>query len=113
MPKAWDMQASSYTGPTLADCQRAWDYLVTEYVTDLEIAIKLQTPKEPEYRAHVVVWSPGIEPSTGGPRIHVWGTKDLQHGFEALTYRQLFDLLMVSHRKMMAVMGGQDEMPLP
>jgi hypothetical protein len=113
MATKWDGSAKLYQGPTLEDCQRSWDFLTTEYVTDLKIAIDFQTAKEPTFRARVVVWSPGIDPETGGPRDHIWATKELQHGFEAITYRQLFDLLIVSHQKIQAVLGGQEAMPLP
>lgn len=113
MATKWYGSKGEYYGPTLADCQRSWDYLTTEYVTDLKIAIDLQTAKEPSFIARVVVWSPGIDPETGGARDHIWATKELQHGYEAITYRQLFDLLIVSHQKIQAVLGGQETMPLP
>lgn len=113
MATKWDRQGGSYTGPTLEDCQRLWDTLVTEYVTDLAIRLEFQTAKEPQFIARLVCWSPGLDPDSGGPRDHIWATKSLQPGYEAITYRQLFDLLMLSYRSVDAMLGGQIAMPLP
>lgn len=112
MATKWDAEAMRYTGPSLADCQRAWDYLTTEYVTDLAIRLEFQAAKEPSYRARLLLWSPGLDSESGGPRDHVWATKELQHGFEAVTYRQLYDLLMIGHRAIEGKLGGQGELPL-
>jgi hypothetical protein len=104
---------STYSGPTLEDCQRAWDYLVTDFVTDLAIRIEFQAAKMPQFRARLVCWSPGIHPDTGSRKDYIWGTKELQPGYEAITYRQLYDLLMISHRQIELVLGGQEPLPLP
>lgn len=103
----------SYNGPTLEDCQRCWDTIRTELVTDAAIMVEFQTAKEPEFLARLVLWSPGLDPETGGPRDHVWATKELQAGFEAITYRQLYDLLIVGYRRIEAHLGGQQELLLP
>ncbi len=113
MATKWDRDGKGYTGPTLEDCQKLWDTLVTEYVTDLAVRVEFQTVKEPHFRSRLVCWSPGLDPETGGPKDHIWGIKDLQAGFEMISYRQLFDLLIVSHRKIEGVIGGQQALPLP
>jgi hypothetical protein len=100
-------------GPTLGDCQRLWDTLVTEYVTDLAISIDFQTAKEPAFIARVAVWSPGLDPETGGPHDHVWATKEIAQGYEAITYVQLYDLLIQSYRNIQHHLGGQTPMPMP
>lgn len=102
----------SSRGPTLVDCQKLWDHLTTEYVVDLKIRIEFQTAKEPRFIARVVCWSPGLDPETGGPRDHTWGTKDLQLGSEAFTYAALYDLLIVSYRAIQNKLGAQQELPL-
>lgn len=102
----------SARGPTLQDCQRLWDTLVTEYVTDLAISFDFQTAKEPSFLARVCVWSPGLDPVTGGTRDHIWATKDLTHGYEAITYVQLYDLLIQSYRNIQHHLGGQTELPV-
>lgn len=102
----------SSRGPTLKDCQSLWDTLVTEYVTDLGMRVIFQTAKLPAYRACVQVWSPGLDPNTGGPRDHIWATRDLHNAFDAITYAVLFDLLIHAYREMQGFFGGQEELPL-
>lgn len=104
---------SRYNGPDLQDCQRLWDTLVTEYVTDLAIRLEFQAAKEPSFIARLVCWSPGFDPESGGPRPHIWATKSLQAGYEAITYRQLYDLLILSHRAIESHIGGQIVAALP
>lgn len=102
----------SSRGPTLQDCQRLWDHLVTEYVTDLKLSFDFQAPKEPSFIARMCCWSPGLDPETGGERDHIWATKDLTHGYEAVTYIQLYDLLIQAYRNIQHHLGGQAELPL-
>lgn len=102
-----------YTGPTLEDCNKCWSTIVGELVTDAEVRIEFTASKNPSFITRVVVWSPGLDPETGGPREHTWATKELQAGFEAITYRQLYDLLIVAYRRMDAHLGGQAVLPLP
>ena len=106
-------RVSQYNGPDLEDCGKLWNTLATEYVTDLEIRIEFPTFPNPDFRPRLVLVSPGFDPETGGPRLHVWATKELQAGFEAITYRQLYDLLIVGYRSIEAVVGGQQPLPLP
>lgn len=101
-----------YHGPTLEDCQRLWDTLTGDYITDLAIRLEFQPVREPSFRPRLVCWSPGLDPETGGPRDHIWATKELQAAFEAITYRQLYDLLIVSHRAIEGHFGSQLPMPL-
>ena len=99
-------------GPTLGDCQRLWDTLVTEHVTDLKLAFEFQEAKMPSYIARIVCWSPGLDPETGGARDHIWATKEISQGYEAITYVQLYDLLINAYRKITDHLGGQSELPL-
>lgn len=100
-------------GPALGDCQRLWDTLVTEYVTDLKLSFELQTAKEPQYAARMVCWSPGLDPETGGERPHIWATKEISMGYEAITYIQLYDLLIQAYRQIESHLGGQVPLLLP
>jgi len=102
----------SSRGPTLQDCQRLWDTLVTEYVTDLALRFEFQAAKEPTFVARLVCWSPGLDPETGGERVIVWATKELHYGYEAITFVQLYDLLIQSYRSIQNKLGGQVELPL-
>lgn len=113
MASATSKGGYSSRGPTMLDCQRLWDVLVTEYVTDLGMRILWQTAKMPAYRTCVQVWSPGLDPETGGPRDHIWATKDIYVAFEAITYPQLYDLLINAYREMQGFFGGQIELKLP
>lgn len=102
-----------YTGPTLEDCQKCYDTIITELVADAQIRLEFQSLREPSFIARLVLWSPGLDPETGGPREHIWATKELQASFEAITYRQLYDLLIVGYRRMEAHLGGQLPLELP
>jgi len=102
----------SSRGPTMQDCQRLWDTLVTEYVTDLGMRVLWQAAKMPNYRACIQVWSPGLDPATGGPKDHIWAIKEINQGYEAITYVQLYDLLIQAYRVIQGHLGGQVELPL-
>jgi len=58
------------------------------------------------------VWSPGLDPDTGGARDHIWALKEIQQGYEAITYVQLYDLLIQAYREIQNHLGGQVELPL-
>lgn len=105
--------SASYLGPTLEDCQKCWDTIRRELVTDFEIRLEFQALRDPGYLARLVAWSPGLDPETGGPREHIWATKELQAGYEAITYRQLYDLLISAYRRIENHLGGSAEMQLP
>ena len=106
-------QVSQYHGPDLEDIQKLWSTLTEEFITDLEVRIELPPRVNPSFRPRLVLVSPGVEPVTGGVKWHTWATKELQAGFEAITYRQLFDLLIVGHRSIEAHLSGQRPLPLP
>lgn len=99
-------------GPTMQDCQRLWDTLVTEFVTDLGMRVLWQAAKMPNYRACIQVWSPGLDPKTGGENDHIWAIKEIANGYEAITYAQLYDLLIQAYRVIEGHLGGQTELPL-
>jgi len=102
----------SSRGPTMQDCQRLWDTLTTEYVTDLGMRVLWQAAKMPNYRACIQVWSPGLDPETGEERDHIWAIKDIHEGYEAITYVQLYDVLIQAYRMIQSKLGGQVELPL-
>lgn len=103
---------AKFGGPQIEDCQRLWDTLVTEYVTDLGLRVVWQATKMPAYRACLQVWSPGLDPDTGGPRDVIWATRDLQKGYSAITYSALYDVLILAYREINGKLGGQEPLPL-
>lgn len=113
MGAKWNGSGGLYTGPTLEDCQKLWDTLTSEFITDLGVRLEFQELREPTRLVRLVLWSPGLDPETGGPRDHIWSTKELARGFEAITYRQLYDLLIVGYRSIDSHFGGQLPLPLP
>jgi len=113
MGTKWGKDGRDYLGPELEDCNKCWHTITHELVTDAGLRLELQPMWNPQYRARLVVWSPGLDPETGGPRDHIWATKELQASFEAITYRQLYDLLIVAYRNMEAHLGGQLSAVLP
>lgn len=113
MATKWGRDGRDYLGPELEDCNKCWWTITHELVTDAQVRIEFQPMREPQHLARVVVWSPGLDPETGGPREHVWATKELQAGFQAITYRQLYDLLIVAYRRMEAHLSGQIPADLP
>jgi len=112
MANSLGLGGSKSVGPQLDDCQRLWDTLVTEFVTDLGIRVIFQAAKLPAYRACIEVWSPGLDPDTGGPRDHIWSTKELPRGYTGITYAQLYDSLILAYREIQGHLGGQIELPL-
>jgi hypothetical protein len=104
---------SAYSGPDLEDCIRLWTTIVKELVTDAEVQLQLPLFQDRAFRPRLVLLSPGFDPETGGKRWHIWATKDLQAGYEAITYRQLYDLLIIAYREMESHLGGQSRLPLP
>jgi len=103
----------NYNGPTLEDCQKCYDTIRTDLITDCQIRLEFQSLREPDFLARLVLWSPGLDPETGAAREHVWSTKELQASFEAITYRQLYDLLIVGYRRMELHLGGQAPLLMP
>lgn len=103
---------SKYQGPTLEDCNKLFASIKDELVDDVAVRIEFTQSVNPSHITRLVVWSPGIDPETGGERDHVWATKELQHGFEAITYRQLYDSLIVAYRMIDGHLRGQTPLPL-
>lgn len=103
---------SGSTGPTVDDCNRLWTTLKTELITDLEIRIDFQLYPNPSDRPYITVRSPGFEPTTGLQRWHIWARKELDRHAVAISYKQLFDLLIAAHHRIEQHLGGQQPMPL-
>lgn len=108
-----EFKGSAYSGPDLEDCIRLWTTIVTEYITDMEVQLQLPLERNRSFRPRLITVSPGLDPETGGVRWRTWATKDLQAGYEAITYRQLYDLLIVTYREVESFLGGQTPLPLP
>jgi len=104
---------SGYLGPELEDCIKCFDTIRKELITDAEIRIVLPTVVEPKFRPQLVVVSPGFDIDTGQPKLHVWATRDLAATVDAISYRQLYDLLIQAYRNMEAHLAGQLVIPLP
>lgn len=113
MATKWGNDRHSYLGPTLEDCQKCWWTIQRELVTDAEVRILFAQEKEPSIRPSLVVWSPGVGPEVGQERVIIWATKTLQDGYEAITYRQLYDLLITAYRNMESHLNGQQTAVLP
>jgi hypothetical protein len=113
MASKWGKDGHSYMGPTLEDCQKCWWTILNDLVADAEVRVLFAQEKEPSIRPSLVVWSKGVGPGVGEERVIIWASKVLQDGYEAITYRQLYDLLITAYRKMEAHLGGQEELLLP
>ena len=113
MASKWGERNQDYVGPELEDCNKCWHTILNELVSDAKLEIWLQPMLEPSHRAMLVVVSPGVGPAVGQVRQIVWATKELQAGFQAITYRQLYDLLIVAYRRMEGHLSGQNPLPLP
>jgi len=110
---SWKDGGRGYLGPELEDCIKCFDTIRKELITDAEIRIMLPTVVEPKFRPQLVVVSPGFDIDTGEPKLHVWATRDLAATVEAISYRQLYDLLIQAYRNMEAHLAGQLVIPLP
>lgn len=109
----WGKDRRDYMGPELEDCQRVWWTILNELVADAEVRVLFAQEKEPSIRPSLVVWSRGVGPGTGEERVIIWASKELQAGYEAITYRQLYDLLITAYHKMDGHLSGQSPLPLP
>lgn len=105
--------SKQYYGPTLEDCTRLWDTIKKDLMTDAAIGIALPTVVEPRFRPQLIVTSPGFDLESGSVVMRTWSATVLQDGFEAITYRQLFDCLMVAYQSMDGYLKGQLPLPLP
>lgn len=100
-------------GPTIEDCDRLWTTIVKELITDVEIQVVLRVLPLGQDRPRVLVRSPGLDANTGAQKWHVWATKELSAHSDAMSYAQLYDLLILAYRSIDAHLGGLPLMPLP
>lgn len=110
MATKWDSGSKQYSGPTLEDCEKLMHTIQTELLTDGGVRVMWTEYRNPTGLTRLEFFSPGIDPETGGPRDHIWATKELQLGYEAVTYRQLYDLLIVAYRMIEGHLSGQQPM---
>lgn len=104
---------TQYHGPTLEDCQKVYWTIKAELMADAMIRVLMSEPENPTTRPSLVVYSMGFsdEHPEGHPRI--WATQTLQDGYEAITYRQLYRLLIDAYSTMDGYLKGQLPLPLP
>jgi len=110
--KTWG-DLKPYHGPTLEDCQKIFWTIKEELMADAEIRVVMGQRIEPTTRPSLVVYTFGWSPEDGKPVPRIWATQVLQDGFEAVTYRQLYRLLIDAYSSMEGFLSGQLPMPLP
>jgi hypothetical protein len=103
----------SYTGPTLEDCQKAFWTIKDELMSDAAISVLFSERVEPTTRPSLVVYTVGWQPEEGKEVPRIWATQVLQDGYEAITYRQLYRLLIDAYTRMDGYLKGQLPLPLP
>jgi hypothetical protein len=104
---------STFQGPTLEDCQRLWWTIGKDLMNDAQIVIRMSEEFNPTTRPNICVVSPGLDAETGGVKLHTWATKTLNQNREAISYQQLYELLIVAYTNMEAHLRGEPLMPLP
>jgi len=110
--KTWG-DGKPYHGPTLEDCQKVFWTIKEELMADAEIRVVMGQRIEPTTRPSLVVYTFGWSPEDGEPVPRIWSTQVLQDGYEAVTYRQLYRLLIDAYSTMEGYLNGQLPMPLP
>jgi len=110
--KTWNAD-QQYHGPTLEDCQKAFWTIRDELMSDAEIRILMSERVEPSTRPSMVVYTLGWMPEDGKQIPRIWATQVLQDGYEAITYRQLYRLLIDAYSSMDGYLKGQLPLPMP
>jgi len=110
--KTWGVDAP-YHGPTLEDCQKAWWTIKDELMADAELRLLMGEKVNPTTRPSLVVYTVGFGDVDGETFPRIWATAVLQDGYEAITYRQLYRLLIDAYSSMDGYLRGQLPLPLP
>jgi len=110
--KTWGND-QQYHGPTLEDCQKAFWTIKDELMADAELRLLMSERIEPTTRPSLVVYTSGWSPENGKEVPRIWATAVLQDGYEAITYRQLYRLLIDAYSTMDGYLKGQLPLPLP
>jgi len=110
--KTWNAD-QQYRGPTLEDCQKAFWTIRDELMADVELRLLMSQRVEPTIRPSLVVYTGGWAPEDGKPVSRIWATAVLQDGYEAITYKQLYRLLIEAYSTMDGYLRGQLPLPLP
>jgi len=110
--KTWG-DGKLYHGPTLEDCQLVFWAIKNELMADAELRLLMSERKEPTTRPSLVVYTSGWSPEDGKEVPRIWATAVLQDGYEAITYRQLYRLLIDAYSTMDGYLKGQLPLPLP
>ena len=97
---------------TLADCARLWNTLKTEYIPGLRIEWRISPGLDQAPFLSVEVVSDSAVDDAGAELVNVWAYKEFRSGLYLISYGQLFDLLIASHRKIDAYFrNGQPSAP--
>jgi len=110
--KTWNAD-QQYHGPTLEDCQKCWWTIKNDLMADAELRVLMGQEIEPTTRPSMVVYTSGWSPEDGQNVARIWATQVLQDGYEAITYRQLYRLLIDAYSTMDGYLKGQLPLPLP
>ena len=110
--KTWGND-QQYHGPTLEDCQKCWWTIKNDLMEDAELRILMGQEIEPTTRPSLCVYTSGWSPEDGKGVARIWATQVLQDGYEAITYRQLYRLLIDAYTTMDGYLKGQLPLPLP
>jgi len=110
--KTWG-DGKPYHGPTLEDCQKLYWTIRDELMADAEVRLLFSEAVNPTTRPSLVVYTVGWKPEDGKEVPRIWATQVLQDGYEAITYRQLYRLLIDAYRTMEQYLGGQLPLPMP
>lgn len=102
-----------YHGPTLEDCQKVFWTIREELMADAELRVLMSERTEPTTRPSMIVYTEGWLPESGQVIPRIWSTQVLQDGYEAITYRQLYRLLIDAYSTMDGYLKGQLTLPLP
>jgi len=104
---------SNRRGPTLEDCQKAFWTIKDELMSDAEVRVLFSERVNPTTRPSLVVYTVGWLPENGKEVPRIWATRVLQEGSEAITYEQLYRLLIDAYSTMDGYLRGQLPLPLP
>lgn len=99
---------------TLADINRLWDTLTTEYIPGLKIEIKPMRSKEGFDFVLVELVDYAMGSEFDMPTRSVWARKEFRSPLYLISHTQLFDLLISGYRTIDELFStGKDNRPPP
>ena len=87
------------TGPAIDDVSRLWKYLITDWISDLQLVIYPRTSSGGHAVVELALISPRFDRQTGKPYLHTWASKEFSNTGYMISWGQLYDLLIVGHRE--------------